>query len=51
MNYFDEANKLADMVLQWWDDHQNDTGFEGVFDIQEEEPEFVIQARKVKECE
>jgi len=49
MNYFDEANKLADLVLQWWEDHKHDN-VDSAF-IYREEPEFVVQARRVKECE
>jgi len=55
MSYFDEVNKLADLVLQWWKDHRNDTiadfDSEEEFNKYHEEPEFVVQARKVKECE
>jgi len=49
MNYFDEVNKLADLVLQWWEYHEHDN-VDGAL-IYREEPEFVTQARKVKECE
>jgi len=53
MNYFDESNKLAKLVLEWWEEHKEDSiHMEGYdCDLYDEEPIFVKQARIVLECE
>lgn len=49
MNYFDEANKLADLVLQWWKEHKDDVDEENIYyNIYHEVPEFVTLALKIK---
>jgi hypothetical protein len=44
-----EANKLVDSVLEWWEVHQYDTtGEYGDYNVYDEAPEFVKLAKQLR---
>jgi len=42
-----EDKILAEMVLDWWNEHQYDTDRTGEYNVYDETPEFVKKAKEI----
>ena len=42
-----EIRNLAQMILNWWQEHQYDTDPSGEYNVYEETPEFVKKAKEI----
>lgn len=44
---FTDAERLASLVLMWWSDHEYDTDDSGEYNVYNEDPPMVVEAKKI----
>lgn len=42
-----DAERLASLVLMWWSDHECDTDESGEYNVYNEDPPMVVEAKKI----